>query len=190
MSLFPFIRRSTKGRQGEFDIDVVAAINLNRIFITHSNSDHRKAVRLIKNWRSSFVHGSFPKSQRIFFDNFDVDLVMGDRSADDLIFPGPHHAGRSEDQRLNIQCGVHQPAIMRRTALPRLGWCEMLVALTAPKGRIDEYIGDHHEELARLVRRFGLRKGMWICRCRLLMTTFRMVPAIAIRAIRLFYSVN
>ena len=77
---------------------------------------------------------------------------------------------------------------MLRTQLPRLTWCEMLIGMTAPKGRIDEYIGDHQEELANLMARFGVRKAAWIRRYRLITTTFRMVPTMIVRAIRLFYS--
>jgi hypothetical protein len=59
--------------------------------------------------------------------------------------------------------------------------CEMIVAITAPKGRIDEFLGDHRTELRNLVSEFGVARGTWICRLRLAGTTLRMLPAIAVR---------
>jgi len=85
---------------------------------------------------------------------------------------------------------IHDNRSNQEVLTPRLAWCEMLIAVSAPKGRIEEYLGDHEEELAKLVERFGVRKGIWIRRYRLLTTTFRMLPAIAVRAFRLFYSAN
>jgi hypothetical protein len=59
----------------------------------------------------------------------------------------------------------------------RLLFCEKVVAIIAPKGRIDEFLGDHAEELEGLVRQFGLRQGAWICRLRLAGTVLHMLPA-------------
>jgi hypothetical protein len=64
---------------------------------------------------------------------------------------------------------------------PRLRFCEILVALAAPKDRIDELIGDHRTELRNLVAEHGVRWGIWIRRCRLICETCRMLPTMALR---------
>jgi hypothetical protein len=71
-----------------------------------------------------------------------------------------------------------------------LPWCEFLVALTARKDRIDEAIGDHREELATVVRLCGMRRGVWIVRLRLIVSTFHRLPAMTVRVIKLIYSVG
>jgi hypothetical protein len=64
---------------------------------------------------------------------------------------------------------------------PRLRFCEALVSLTAPKGRIDELIGDHRQELRDLISQHGERWGISIRRFRLISETCRMLPTIALR---------
>lgn len=72
-----------------------------------------------------------------------------------------------------IRPAAEQPVCLRL--------CEAIVAITAPKGRIDEFLGDHRTELRTLVSEFGVVRGTWICRLRLTGTTLRMLPTIVVR---------
>ncbi len=72
----------------------------------------------------------------------------------------------------------------------RLGLCEMIVAITAPKGRIDESIGDYQTEMHNLVQKYGVAGGTWICRLRLTGTVLRRIPAIAVHIYELWSRLN
>lgn len=173
MSLFS---RLMNGKDGGRD-NTVSVDAITRVFLTHLDADHLRAFDTAL---------SADLGNLILLDSFEENEGKPDAVAAGTFIQVKHHGRRS----LAPGSGFAHPNFLRPrlVQIPQLGGCEMLIALTAPKGRIDEYLGDHHEELATLVKTFGATKGVWICRYRLITTMFRMVPSIAVRAIRLFYS--
>jgi hypothetical protein len=128
---------------------------------------YRHMIRLIKAHRSENfdIDITFQMKPGAMTTNFDALLDKFDAQAKltppfhlDHIYP--HHG--------------------RRRA-PCLRFCEALVSLTAPKGRIDELLGDHQKELQDLISQHGERWGVWIRRLRLISETCRMLPTIALR---------
>jgi hypothetical protein len=79
--------------------------------------------------------------------------------------------------------GLFAADVIRSVSLPELVWCEVLMAMIAPQGRVEEAVGDHRADLAAAVKAFGPRKGKWVMRGRVMITIAHRLPAISERLI-------
>jgi hypothetical protein len=120
-------------------------------------------------------------------------VVSGSMRSNVIVVPGNHDVdisfwlppGNVTTNYDSLLTRLRDLRTLRREA-PQLRVCETIVALIAPKGRIEEFLGDHRDELHSLVCEFGTVRGAWICRGRLAGTVVRMLPAIVVRAMFLW----
>jgi hypothetical protein len=89
--------------------------------------------------------------------------------------------------RAEIQAGREGLEALRKArATLKASRRSVIVSLLAPRGRVDEYVGDFQQDLHALIRAHGERTAIWIYRGRVALFVLDMLPGVCIRLLTIW----